>query len=268
MVSAQVGDDLARTGSRIIYVGDPAQLPPVGAHPSRDAMGEPQHLLTQVHRQKGGSDVLELATRIREATRLELPVTKSKRLHRLEDYDQILVWRNVTRERINAEVRRRLGRVSDLVPEPGDRLICIRNTRSLREHARRWMNGEQVEVLGVGEVTDADVALHVKDDEGVLHEVFSPVATFGGHHAEQAYLEKSWGGPDPAFAFGFAITVHKSQGSEWGRVLVVDETADMIRVAERREGRVKALEQARRWGYTAVTRAATELHVTHNWRSL
>src|SRR5699024_675798 len=49
MVGENVAMDLARTGSRLIYIGDPAQLPPVGARASRDAMGEPHHLLTHVH---------------------------------------------------------------------------------------------------------------------------------------------------------------------------------------------------------------------------
>lgn len=269
MVGENVAMDLARTGSRLIYIGDPAQLPPVGARASRDAMGEPHHLLTHVHRQKGDSDVLKLATRIRKADTLDLPQTKRKHLLRLEEYDQVLCWRNATRERINAEIRRRLGRRDPMVPEPGDRLICIKNTKSKDEDVRRWMNGEQVTVLGAeGTKHDDALALWISDDEGIEHEVISPLATLGGHRAEQEYLDRSWGSSDPAFAYGFAITVHKSQGSEWPRILLVDETPDMISVAARREGRPKALAQARQWAYTAVTRASDEVHVVRDLREV
>lgn len=269
MISDQVSLDLERTGSRLVYIGDPAQLPPVGARASRDAMGKPHHLLTQVHRQKGGSDVLKLATAIRTADHPEARPTKRKQLLRLEEYDQILCWRNATRERVNAEIRRRLGRRDPIIPERGDRLICIKNTKSKDENVRRWMNGEQATVLGV-EASRHDDALKLwlSDDEGVEHEVVSPIVTLGGYQAEQQFLDKSWGSSDPAFAYGFAITVHKSQGSEWGRVLLIDESADMIAVAARREGRDKAVQQARQWLYTAVTRASEQVDVVRDMREV
>lgn len=270
MVGETVGMDLARTGSRLVYIGDPAQLPPVGARASRDAMGDPHHLLTQVHRQKGDSDVLKLATRIRKTEDVpEAPPTKTKHLLRLEEYDQILCWRNATRERINAEIRRRLGRRDPMMPEVGDRLICIKNTKSKDLDVRRWMNGEQVTVLGVDAKGTGDtIALWISDDEGIEHEVYSQTETLGGHRAEQEYLDRSWGSSDPAFAYGFAITVHKSQGSEWPHILLVDETPDMISVAARREGRPKAIAQARSWLYTGITRAQDRVDVVRDLREV
>lgn len=48
------------------------------------------------------------------------------------------------------------------------------------------------------------------------------------------------------FSWGYAITAHKAQGSEWPSVAVIDES-DVFR------------EMGRRWLYTAVTRASDRL---------
>ena len=270
MVSAAVSADLERTGSRLIFVGDPAQLPPVKAQRSTAAMGEPHHLLTQVHRQKGGSPVLKLATQIRKtegAPRLER--TGRRSLRSIEEYAQVLCWRNATREQVNAQVRRALGRRSAIAPEPGDRLVCLKNTKKREDAGKQWMNGEQATILEVGRELEDSIVLTVRDDEDAEHEVFSPLETFRGHRAEQSYLDRSgWSTHDPAFAFGYALTVHKSQGSEWPTVLLVDESADMISMTERREGRAAALLQARQWLYTGCTRASEEVHIVGSVRDV
>lgn len=270
MVSRAVSDDLERTGSRLIFVGDPAQLPPVRAQRSDAAMGAAHHLLTEVHRQKGGSPVLKLATEIRKSPTLLIPPTKSKNLLPLHAYDQVLCWRNATREHVNAEVRRLRGYRRGTTPAPGDRLVCLKNTKPDPDGAKQWMNGEQATVLAVDElVRDETLALTVRDDEGAEHEVASPLSTFGGHRAEQAYLDgAAWRSPDPAFAFGYALTVHKAQGSEWASVLLVDESADMVSLTSKREGRAAALDQARQWAYTGVTRAAERLDVVRTLRDV
>jgi exodeoxyribonuclease-5 len=56
--------------------------------------------------------------------------------------------------------------------------------------------------------------------------------------------------------FSHAITVHKAQGSEWPNVYVVDETPSMISMSGKRIGMQAAHEDARRWLYTAVSRAS------------
>jgi exodeoxyribonuclease V len=48
------------------------------------------------------------------------------------------------------------------------------------------------------------------------------------------------------FTYGYGLTVHKAQGSQWNHVLVFDES-DCFR------------DQSARWLYTAVTRAADRL---------
>lgn len=54
--------------------------------------------------------------------------------------------------------------------------------------------------------------------------------------------------PGQPFAFGYAITCHKSQGSQWGRVLVYDESAVFGA-------------NAMRWLYTCISRAVERVVV-------
>jgi superfamily I DNA/RNA helicase len=62
--------------------------------------------------------------------------------------------------------------------------------------------------------------------------------------------------------FAQAITVHKAQGSQWGSVYVVNETPGILYVGQKNGSRAKAIEQARRWMYTAVSRAEHTVTIT------
>jgi superfamily I DNA/RNA helicase len=66
-------------------------------------------------------------------------------------------------------------------------------------------------------------------------------------HCGEAVIWNSDNPPDP-FDFGYAITVHKAQGSQWPNVMVFDES--------------EVFEQdAKRWLYTALTRASNTVTV-------
>ena len=49
------------------------------------------------------------------------------------------------------------------------------------------------------------------------------------------------------FTYGYAITCHKAQGSEWDKVLVIEENFPFAKVDHAR------------WLYTAATRAAEKI---------
>jgi ATP-dependent exoDNAse (exonuclease V) alpha subunit len=149
MVGRRTADDIRRaaTGRQILWVGDPAQLPPVGDEPGV-ALADADVLLTRVWRSDGG--ILQLATAIREAEGWEdLNAALS---HQYTDVtiasggiDAVAEWRvghpdrmaithtNRDRQGVNADVRRRLAalrgpaRAGPLVA--GDRLLIRQNVR-------------------------------------------------------------------------------------------------------------------------------------------
>lgn len=242
---SMVGDKLARDlisyGTPILALGDPAQLPPVGSTGGFFTNHKPNVMLTDIHRQEAGSEVLDLATRVRNKELLTLGdcvVPKGQlSLADIVQYDQILVGRNKTRKIINNRVRKHLGFTG--LPKPGDKLVCLRNN-----HDIGIMNGSQWYVEDSTEVEGDQIILSLKDEDGVRVDVISWTHLFEGRDAP------FHGATDcELFDYGYAMTVHKSQGSQWDKVFIVNES-DAFR------------KDRHRWLYTAVTRASEKVMIS------
>lgn len=249
MVDTRIGRDLESFKKPILVLGDPAQLPPVGGGGYFTGR-EPDVLLDEVHRQARESGILRLATDIRNGRRIEygeygndcevLPFGNP----RLEDLamraDQVLVGRNRTRHASNAKLRRLRG-LEGNIPCAGDRVICHRNN-----HELGLLNGS---LWTVEKATDLDgqtalLELLSAEDEREIR--VSSKAWLHGFQGREDELHFSVKRDCDEFGYGYAITVHKSQGSQWPNVVVFDESSSFGADAWRHL-------------YTAVTRAATQL---------
>lgn len=245
MVSQKMGEDLLSFGVPVLVLGDPAQLPPV-AGTGFFTKGEPDVMLTEVHRHRSG--ILELATAIRQGKPLDYCDLGDAQVIKKGDldpedaltYDQVIVGLNGTRNSLNRRVRKLLGR-SSYLPEDGDRLVCLRNNHDLG-----LLNGEIYTSDGdTHAFDDGTVQLFIKPENGGLPQSIEAwQAPFFGDKLEQ--WDRS--GDIQEFAHGYVLTCHKAQGSQWPRVIVVNE-CDYFRV------------NAQRWLYTAITRASEYLTV-------
>lgn len=247
MVNEEMGRDLLSFGVPVLVLGDPAQLPPVFGG-GFFTNGEPDVMLTEVHRQARESGILRLATAVREGKGLdycdegEAVVMRKGDLHPADavDYDQILVGRNKTRNATNKRVRDLIGRTSQF-PQEGDRLVCLRNNHDLG-----LLNGEIYEAAN--DATVFDGALLLMDIEAEDGERQQTVEAWQCHFLGEKPEHYSRSGDIQEFDYGYVLTVHKAQGSQWPSVLVFDESscfrADWAR-----------------WLYTAVTRASDHLTV-------
>jgi exodeoxyribonuclease-5 len=156
--------------------------------------------------------------------------------------DQVLVGLNKTRRAYNLRIRELLGR-SGLTPVADDKLVCLRN-----DHEKGLLNGGLWRVAEARGMRNdyARLALRPEDDPGraplavAVHKAF-----FEGGEANLPYPVRR---ESDEFDFGYALTVHKAQGSQWDDVVLFDESRAF------REHRA-------RWLYTAVTRAARRLTV-------
>ena len=248
MIDERMGIDLEGLGVPILVLGDPAQLPPVkggGYFTSRT----PDFLLTEVHRHAEGSGIVELATSIRAGRRPPRGDYHGSRIigksgisvEDLLKYDQVLVGRNATRQRLNSKMRQSLGRTS-AYPVAGDRLVCLQN-----DHDAGLLNGGLFTVLEDAEGPDDGIMwIHIKDDfDGRKRSVLAHVHPFEGRLDELVGWQRR---EAQLFDFGYALTVHKAQGSQWPRVCVVDESRCFP-------------DHAQRWLYTAVTRAQESVDI-------
>lgn len=250
MIDNQMGSDLMSFGVPILVMGDPAQLPPISGHGYFIKDVNPHTLLTSIHRQAKGSAVLSLATKARK----QEPIapgdygqdcvvhemgTKLDPEYMLS-FDQILVGKNRTRRNMNKRIRQLRGFTGEL-PVVGDRLVCLKNNSQLG-----LLNGSMFDVISVEGVYDNKMHMTIcPEGEAFGREVAAHVHYFLGTEDDLPYYERPEAG---CFDFGYALTVHKSQGSQWNSVMVFDESWG------------NALAKAQML-YTAITRAAQRVSV-------
>tara|TARA_Y100000310_G_scaffold344774_1_gene459392 strand:- start:620 stop:1921 length:1302 start_codon:yes stop_codon:yes gene_type:complete len=253
MVNDEMLNDLLRFRVPIMVLGDPGQLPPIEGTGAliRD---EPDVILAEIHRQAGDSPIINFATRARSGIAIprvldgaaqcyELPVM-SDIVPVIEKYNpQVLCGKNATRRKLNQFLRPGEG----MFPVKGEKLICLRN-----DSANELFNGMFAEVVEVGEIFDAAIELTIQTelDGASPQKVRALSAHFEAYDRPKALEEvKWWQRTDTQeFDFGYAITVHKAQGSQWNNVLLVD---DKFYVWDK--------PMRKRWLYTAITRAAENL---------
>jgi exodeoxyribonuclease-5 len=252
MVDEELGRDLLSFGVPVLVLGDPAQLPPVQGGGFFTA-AEPDVMLHEVHRQAQDDPIVRLSMQIRAGERLRpgtYGLTQVVRRNALDPQrvlaaDQLLVGRNVTRRAYNARMRQRRG-LEDALPVAGDKLVCLRNNRQ-----KGLFNGglwtvvhrrkrKKSEVLAMRLAPDEDLG---GEDEGVKVSV-RPECFTGGVEELPWPTRKRY----DEFDYGYALTVHKAQGSQWDDVVLFDES---FAFPESRD----------RWLYTGVTRAAKRLTV-------
>jgi exodeoxyribonuclease V len=250
MVDDELGRDLKSFGVPLLVLGDPAQLPPVqnGAGYFTDA--QPDAMLTEVHRQAQDNPIIKLSMDIRAGRRLEpgeygetQVVTRSDLdPQRVLEADQVLVGRNATRRAYNQRLRLRRGFESDL-PVAGDKLVCLRNNKR-----KGLFNGGLWMVKERPAPRRQILRMHLVPDEAAGNRVVKvsvrPECFAGGIEALEWPQRKKY----DEFDFGYVLTVHKAQGSQWDDVVLFDES---FAFAETRD----------RWLYTGVTRAAKRLTV-------
>jgi Mesyanzhinovviridae Dda-like helicase len=282
MVGTRIAADLLSFGAKLLVLGDPAQLPPVEGG-GYFINAQPDHLLTEIHRSALDSPVTRLAASVRQSPpgdrTLGMPGmdgdsgrTLAVSRDQLAGFDQVLVGTNKTRWQA-IHLLRSLRGLTGPHPVPGDRIIGLANSVEADV-----FNGQQFTVLETMPPGHGDdrIQVLVEDDSGQRRPLTVWLAGFEGIEGEK--LAKRQGrGSVAAATFAQAITCHKSQGSQWDHVLVVDESWVFARAEAQEAQRAGATPgqaaaaghvAGQRWLYTAITRAAQRVVVIASPRGL
>lgn len=310
-------------GGKVIFVGDPAQLPPVGESISNALRAEYfkekglkviEAELTEVLRQKDDSVILKNAMMIRDLLKKDKrnqlvfeeqkddveTVPSEQFLDKYLNYRKesgkhdsvIICYSNKSANRYNRDIRKSLYG-GDVPLQENDILLITQNNYRLDR-----MNGEFVPVLSIGEriqqsapvyaqiggkkerivITLNFIKVTVPNGDGnpipcmLLEDLLtSDTATISIDENRALYINFCMRNPNlkqgtESFAeallndeyynairakYGYAVTGHKCQGGEWGKVFV-DYT-----------DRTGLDDDSLRWAYTATTRAQKTLYVTN-----
>lgn len=255
MVDELLGSDLVKFGTRILVLGDPMQLKPIRGE-GYFTNEAPDIMLTEVHRQALDSPIIRMSMDVREGERLQRGEWGDSLVIRREDVsreqlgtwvmeaDQLICGLNRTRIAFNNRIRTMkalFGKAQLWHPTSGDRLICLKNnrTKSLFNGgmwAAKHVSFKKGSLKIIAESLD-------EDRPPVELKVFEEF--FNGTEAGLDWRERK---KSLEFTFGWGITCHKSQGSQWDNPIVFDESG-VFR------------DEWRNWLYTAITRAADRITV-------
>src|SRR5215472_10701671 len=249
MVDAELGRDLLSFGAPVLVLGDPAQLPPIqGGGFFTDQ--PPDAMLTEVHRQALGDPIVQLSMEVRAGHALTPVKHDLTEVVRRGDFDparaletnQILVGRNATRRAYNARLRERRG-LDGALPVAGDKLVCLRNNRR-----KGLFNGGLWVVKKRGVRKSGVLSLRLLPEDETLARALPvsvrPECFTGGIEQMEWPVRKRY----EEFDYGYVLTVHKAQGSQWDDVVLFDESFAFQDTRER-------------WLYTGITRAVRRLTV-------
>lgn len=277
MVPKSMIDILLRHKIYIIFLGDPFQLPQIDKNEENDLLSTPHIFLDEIMRQAAESEIIQLTMKIRAGEPIENFKGKEVQIYSkselttgmLQWADQILVATNATRASINDQMREILG--YEGLPKDGERMICLCNYwEDCNINGDALVNGTTGIIHNPYE-SFVGIPTYIKNDRHKLPIIVGDFEPDGGDMFHSVRMDQDmimkgekcvdWrvsyqlgklknkiGDIVPKeFAFAYAITCHKAQGSEWDNVLVIEEKFPFSK------------EEHARWLYTACTRASEKL---------
>ena len=260
----------------VICLGDPFQLPPVDKNEDNHLLDNPHIFLDEIMRQAAESEIIQLTMKIRNGEPIdnfkgkEVQILSRNELTTgmLTWADQVLVATNATRQSINNKMRELYNKSGD--PQDGDKVICCRNywedeslggsalVNGTIGHLKNTYEsfikippfidgkGQMIKTINadfLSETNELYPMVHMDKKlilEGTKSLDFKTEYRLGKNKNMQHLIPYE-------FTYGYAITTHRAQGSEWEKVLVIEEKFPFNK------------EEHARWLYTACTRASEKL---------
>jgi exodeoxyribonuclease-5 len=260
MVDKNIWNHLLSYKVPIIAIGDHGQLPPI--NDNFNLMEDPDLRLEQIHRQARDNPIIQISIQARENGQIksgeygkkiikftkdnyDLQSTLEEILANYQQDTLVLCGYNSTRKKLNNYIRQSLGFYKDF-PMITDRVICLRNN-----HKKSIFNGMLGSIRSISSRDEnwylAEISMDGEEDvfTGLISvKQFNSDTSLNFTQKRREILQGD------LFDFGYALTVHKAQGSQSRKVILFEEKFAKMNDSERQ-----------RWLYTAVTRATEELFI-------
>ncbi len=257
MVTSDIWEDLLSYDVPILAVGDHGQLPPVNSE--FNLMENPQLKLEEIYRQESSNPIIAISEMARkdgyipfgqygeDIAKLDKSDSNTGEIlmdifSSFDNNTMILCGYNKSRIDLNNKIRSL--KFDSPLPQIGDRVICLKNNRD--SNIYNGMTGSILyitkEKLKGFAYYESEIFLDYEDNpfQGMISIDQFNSPTLNDHRIQDMNY----------FDFGYALTVHKAQGSQAKKVVVFEER--FPRTDD---------ETFSRWLYTAVTRAEEKLYI-------
>jgi exodeoxyribonuclease-5 len=263
MVNDTFKADILSFGLPVIVLGDLNQLPPVFGNPA--FLINPDYILTEVMRQEKGNPIIELSQMAIRGQEIKIgkygehcfviprAIEEEEMKKAMTLSDIILCGKNTTRQNMTEYYRREiLGIKGPGTPILGEKIICRQNNWDLSiDKGICLINGL------IGYIDDINLESYnkrsIKIDfrpEFKTDEIFEQVQMdYKYLFMDMAEAANSKQSRYNKFQFGYVITAHLAQGSQYDNVLVYDE-------------KMGNQEYYNKWLYTCITRAIRGLIIS------
>lgn len=245
MIDSALMNDLKQKADKILFLGDPAQLPPIK---DGKQILEPDYFLDEIHRQAKDNPIVKWAHEIRQGNipyqnmndndQFIVKSTDELTEEEMKSADQIIVGKNKTRRHINNTMREiyAFSDVSNL-PVRGEKLIQKKNN-----HKEGLVNGNVFTCERNAKDWSRDSERYGLYIDGKEYDIWDGDVLGKDPNKYNFYsgLER--------VDYAYAITCHSAQGSEYDSVVIINEGWG---------------EQKLNWLYTAVTRAKKKVILAH-----
>ena len=255
MVPDKNMEDILSFGLPVVGIGDINQLPPIFGTCSY--MLRPDFFLTKIMRQAEDDPIVQFCQDVLHGRYLRYGTYGESRILRsipmdfnlVNDYDMIICCRNKTRDDFNRIIREDLyKRPKFLVAD--DKIICRQNVKDRSNGGRFLTNGTigWADYIVPGSMNSKRAKIDFVPDYD-LNTSF-PNLEIDMKYLMMDYIERQSVGMTKytKFEYGNIITAHLSQGSQYDRLLYIDEPFGS-----------NDLKRALR--YTAISRAAKAIDI-------
>lgn len=250
MITRELFNDLRELRCPILFVGDHGQLPPISGN--LNLMQNPEVKLETIHRQAQDSPIIRLSMMAREGRTIPIKdysdivkkirsVEEVEHLVKNQDDFAFIVATNKARVKLNRSALTFMN-LNQHEPQINSRVICLKNNYNTEPFLFNGQLGNICDIDRNG--VDYEVSIKMEGNghfNGIINgETFNTVKPDINDPMFHRNL--------PLFDFGYAMTCHKAQGSQFDRVFVFGSGFGTFDIRKR-------------WLYTAITRAQNELYI-------